>query len=75
MPAVYIFDVGQPILNLAVIPVLHRRPNTPASVMPGDDNMAHVEDLDGELDNCKAVQIGVRDNIRNIAMYKHLSGL
>ena len=73
--AVNILDVGQPILNLAMIFVLHRRPDAPASVMPGHDDMPHVEDLDRELDDCQAVQIAVRDDIGNIAMHEHLTGL
>ena len=66
---------GQPRINKPQLLIRQRRINTPTARMPTHDNMLNLEMRDRVRDDRLAVQIRGRDDIRNVAVHKDVTGL
>ena len=71
----HVLNVPQPVINQAELQVIHRSFHTTTAVMPNHDHMTHFQYVDRILQNRQAVEVSVNDNIRNIPMYKHVTGM
>jgi hypothetical protein len=47
---------------------LERGLDTAAPVVTTDDDMFHLQELDGELNDRETIQVGVHDQVGNITM-------
>lgn len=54
--------------------VFHCRLNATATIVPADNNVFNLEHFNRKLYYRKAIQVGVNDEICNIAMNKNLAG-
>src|SRR5882724_4923340 len=51
-----------------------RRAHTAAAVVAADDDVADLDDIDGELRDRQAIQVGVDDNVGDVAVDENLAG-
>jgi len=67
----HILDVAQPMVGQSKpVPALHG-PNAGATVMPTNNDVFDFQDVDGELQHGEAVEVAMRNHIRQITMNKH----
>ncbi len=71
--AVHIPDMTKPVIDQAMILILHRRHDSTAAIMTTDDNVLDLEDFHGEVNNRKTIQVGVDHDIGNITVDKYLT--
>ena len=65
-------DVAQPVVGEPDLVAAQSGHHSRAAVVPADDDVAHPQDLHGELDGGETVQIGVHDHVGDVAMDEHL---
>ncbi len=75
MEAEDIFDVAEPVIDEPMPLVLQSSLDTTAAIMPADDDVFHLEDLDRILDDRKTVQIRMYHHIRDVAVHKYFARL
>ena len=56
-----------------VVPLLSVDGHAPASVVSADDDMTHVQHVDGVLHHRQAVQIRMHDHVGNIAVHEDIT--
>lgn len=69
-----VLDVSQPIVDQAVIAIIERRLDAATAIVSADDDMLHLQHLDGELDHRQAIEVGVHDDVGNVAVDEHFTG-
>ena len=67
-------DMAEPVVDEAEPAVLERRPDAAAAVMAADDDVLHPEHGHRVLDDGEAVEIGVDDEVRHVAVDEELAG-
>lgn len=65
-----ILDMSQPVVDEPMLMILQRRLDPAAAVVTTDDNVLHLEHIHRKLDDRQAVEIGMDDDIGDIAMNK-----
>ena len=68
-------DRFQPVIEKPGAFLPHGRVHAAAAVMAADDDMAHLEHLDGELQHRQTIHIRRLDKIGDVAMDEHLAGI
>src|SRR6185369_8808464 len=68
-----VLDVADPVVREADAAVLERRSDAAAPRMADDDDVMHLEDVDRELDDREAVEVGVNDDVGDVAMNEELT--
>jgi hypothetical protein len=66
-------NVPQPIIDQAMWPILHRRLDATAPVVPADDHMLDLKNIHRVLKNRQAIHICVNDQIGDVAVNKQLA--
>ncbi len=72
--AANVLHVAQPVVDETQPVVAQCGEDTAAAVVPADDDVLDAQDLDGKLNRGKAVEIGVDDDVGDVAMDEHLAG-
>jgi hypothetical protein len=63
-----ILNMTEPVIAQSQTLAAHRRPHAAATVMPADDDVPHLQDIDRELHHRQTIEIRVHDQIGDIAM-------
>ena len=66
-------NVGEPCLQRAIVLLLESRFYATASIVPSDNYICHLQDLDCILNDRQSINIGQWRLISNIPMHKHLT--
>jgi len=74
MGALYFLHVTEPVVDESQLVVAQRRQHAAAAVMTADDDVRHAEHIHCELDRRQAIQVGVHDEVRNVAVHEHFAG-
>ena len=67
-------SMPQPVVDQSQRRTRERGADTSASVMTADDDVLDGKDVDGVLQHRQAVQIGVHDDVRHVAVDEQLTG-
>ena len=70
MLLINILHMAQPVIDKSQSFAFERSRDTAASIMSGNYYVLHAKHIDSKLQHRKAIQIGMRDNIRYIAMHE-----
>jgi hypothetical protein len=73
VPQVHVADVAQPVVDETERLGRHRRAHTTAAVVTADDHVLHLEDVDRVLEYRQAIDVGVLDDVGDVAMHEHLA--
>ena len=68
-----ILDVPQPIVGQSHAPLVERRRDPGATVVADDEDMFHLQMIDGELNDGHAIQVAVDDDVGDVAMDKEFA--
>src|SRR5215468_5304209 len=68
-----VLDVAQPVVRESDSMLPQCRLNPDASVVTDDDDVLHMKHVDAELNDRKAVQVGMHDNVADVAMHEKLT--
>ena len=68
-----VLDVAEPVVTQADPILREGDPNAAASVVADDHDVLHFEDIDGKLDDGKAVEIGVNDEVGDVPVDEEFS--
>ena len=74
MLAAHVLDVAQPVIDQAELVVAQSGQHAAAAVMAADDDVLDLEHIDGELHHREAIEVGVDDDIGDVAMDEHFAG-
>jgi hypothetical protein len=66
--------VPQPVVDQPVLRALERRQHAAAAVVAADDDVPHLQHVDGVLQDGQAVEVGVHHDVGDVAMHEHLPG-
>lgn len=69
----HVLNVAEPIVNETQTLAAQRCSDTTASVMAADNDVLHLKNVNGKLNDRETVEIGVHHHIGNIAMHEKLS--
>jgi len=69
-----IADVAEPVIGEADLVVVEDGLDAAAAVMADDHDVLDFQDIDGELKDGEAVEIGVDDDVGNVAMDEDFAG-
>ena len=69
-----IVHVTQPVIDQAEPRAIEHRANTAAPVVTGDHHMLHSKDVDGVLQHCEAIEIGMDYYVRDVSMNEEFAG-
>ncbi len=69
----HVLHVAEPVVAQAQSGVLQRRPHAAAAVVPGDDDVPHLEHIHRELEDRETVEIGVHDQVGDVPMHEQLA--
>ena len=64
----------QPIIDQAYITALERGLHATATVVPTDDDVLDLEDVHRVLQHGETIQVGVHDDVGDVAMHEELAG-
>jgi TRAP-type C4-dicarboxylate transport system substrate-binding protein len=70
----HVLHVPQPVVDQAVALVVQRGAHPAAAVVAADDDVAHLEDVDGELHHRQAVEVGVDHDVGHVPVHEQLAG-
>ncbi len=70
---IQVADRAQPAIDQTQLPVLHRCPDTTATVMPGYQDVFHLEHIHRVLDHRQAVQVGVQHHVGDITVNEQIA--
>ena len=73
LPA-HVLHVAQPVVGESQAIVAQGREHAGAAIVAADDDVAHLQHVDGELDRREAIQIRVHHHVGDVAMDEHLAG-
>jgi hypothetical protein len=69
-----ILDVAQPIVNEPKVPIEQRCHDPAASVVAHDEYVLNLQDVHGILENRETVQVGMDDDVADIAVDEDFTG-
>jgi len=69
----HVLDVAQPVVGEAGLVVVHRRLHAAAAVVAHDEDVLHAQDLDRVVDDRECVEIGMHDDVGDVAMHEDLA--
>jgi hypothetical protein len=67
-------DAGEPVVDEAVAEIFQSRAHTAAAVVSADDDVFHLEDIDGVLHDGEGVEVGLLDDVGDVAVDEDLAG-
>ena len=67
-------DAGQPVVDDAVALAFHGRRHTAAAVVTADDDVLHLEHINGVLHHGEDVEIRLGNDVGDVAVDEHLAG-
>jgi len=70
----HIFDVTEPVVDESKPRIVERRTDASTSIVAGDDDVLDSQYVDGVLQNRQAIQIGVNDDVGDVAVNEELAG-
>jgi len=70
----HVLDVAEPVVGEADALATEHGADAAAAVVTDDHDVLHAEDIDGVLDHGEAVQIGMDDDVGEIAVDEDLAG-
>jgi hypothetical protein len=70
----HVVDMTKPVVGQSDTVATKGGQDAAASVMSADDDMTDLEDIDGELDHRKGVEIGVGHDVGHISVNEDLAG-
>ena len=70
----HVLHVTQPVVGEADPLTANRRTHTTTPIVPHHHHVLHLQHIHRELNDRKAIQVGVHDHVGNIAMHKDLPG-
>jgi len=70
----HVLDVTEPVVREADPSALEGRFHATAAVVTDDHNVFHFEHIDRVLNDREAIEVGVNDDVGDIAMHEHLAG-
>src|SRR5688572_2369128 len=70
----HVLDVTQPVVHESESASAQRGEHAAAAVVADDEDVLHLEDIDRELDDGKAIQVGVHDNVCDVAVDEDFTG-
>ncbi len=73
MAVAHVLDVADPVVGQADAPVLERGPHPAALRMADDDDVQHLQHLGRELDHREAIQVGMNDDVGDVAVHEQLA--
>ena len=73
MPVANVLDVAQPVVGEADAAVLERGDDAAALRMADDDDVLDLEHVGRELDHRQAVEVGVDDDVGDVAVDEQLA--
>ena len=68
-----VLHVAQPVVDQPELLVAQGGEHAAAAVVAADDDVAHAQHVDGELDARQAVEVGVDDQVGDVAVDEHLA--
>ena len=74
MLVVYVPDMPEPRVTEPDTFALQGRLDAAATVVTTDDNVFDLEDIDGKLQHRQTVEVGVSDDVSNVAVNEQLTG-
>ena len=69
----HVHHVAEPVVDQAVAGALERRLDAAAAVVAADDHVLHVQHVDRVLEHREAVEVGVPDDVGDVAMDEDLA--
>ena len=69
-----VLNVAEPIINETDAALVERGGDTSAAVVANNDDVLDAEDIDAELEAGEAVQVGVDDDVGDVAMDEKFAG-
>ena len=70
----HVLDVAQPVVDQAERRSQIRRPHAAAAVVAADDDVLDLQHVDGVLQHREAVEVGVDDDVGDVAVDEQLAG-
>src|SRR6185312_13365802 len=70
-----VLDVAKPIVDQAKLLVAAGGVDATAAVVPADDDVTYPENLDAELKDRQAADVGMDDEVRHVAVNEHFAGV
>ncbi len=67
-------DAGEPVVDHAMAEIFDRRADAAATVVAANDDVADFEDVHGVLDHGEDVEIGLGDDVGDVAVDEDLTG-
>jgi hypothetical protein len=71
----HVLDVADPVVGQADARAFEGGQHAAAAVVADDHDVLHLEHLDGELDGRQRVEVGVHDDVGDVAVHEHLARL
>ena len=69
----HVLNVPQPVVDESESIVAQRRVNAAAAVVSADDDVLHVQHIDGVLQYREAVEVSVNHDVGHVAVHEELS--
>ena len=69
-----VLNVAQPVIRQANPLAADHRADAAAAVMADNEDVLHLEQIDRQLDDRKAIQIRVDDHVGEVAVHEHFAG-
>lgn len=63
-------DVLQPLVDQTMAFIFKRGAHAAATIMPANDDVPNAQNVDGELEHRETIQVGMNDQVRDVAMDK-----
>ncbi len=70
----HILHVAQPVVAQSDAGAVQRGAHAVAAVVAADDDVAHLEDVDRELHDRQAIQVGVHDEVGDVPVDEQFAG-
>ena len=70
----HVADMAQPVVDKAHLAAFERSLHAPATVVAADDDVLDLEDIHRVLQHREAVEVGVHDDVRDVAVHEELAG-
>jgi len=67
-------DGAQPAVDQAELAVVQRSAHATAAIVASDQDVLHLEYIDGKLDDRQAVEVGVQDDVGDVAVDEQVAG-